>query len=116
MISKGKLPKTALNLLVDNPKCCNFYMSPKIHKVGNPGRPVLSSCSCLTTLISKYLSDLLKPIVINLESFVKDNNHALKLMKNFSFQEKNAFLFIMDVRGLYTNIPNDYELYPMKYF
>ena len=38
VISKGELPKTALNLVVDNPKCSNFYMFPKIHKLGNPGR------------------------------------------------------------------------------
>ena len=35
IISKGELPKTALNLVVDNPKYSNFYMLPKIHKLGN---------------------------------------------------------------------------------
>ena len=79
-ISKGELQKPALNLVVNNPKCSNFYILPKHHKLGNPGRPVVSSCSCSTTLTSKYLSEFLKPIVMNLPSFVKDTNHALKLM------------------------------------
>ena len=52
IISKGELPKTAMNLVVDNPKCSNFCMLSKIHKLGNPGRPVGSSCSRPTTLIS----------------------------------------------------------------
>ena len=30
----------------------NFYMQPKIHKQGNPGRPVISSVNCNTTKIS----------------------------------------------------------------
>ena len=102
--------------MVDNPKCSNFYMLPKIHKLGNPGRPVVSSCSCLTTLISKYLSEFLKPIVMNLLSFVKDTNHALKLMENFQFQKENALPFTMDTKGLNTNIKNDYGLNTMKYF
>ena len=86
-------------------------MLPKIHKLGNPGRAVVSSCSCPKTLISKYLSELLKPIVMNLPFFVKDTNHALKMMENFQFQEDNALLFTMDIKGLYTNVPNDFSVY-----
>ena len=37
-------------------------------------------------------------------------------MENFRFQEENALLFTMDIKGLYTNIPNDYGLNTMKYF
>ena len=77
-------------------------MLPKIHKLGNPGRPVVSSCFCPTTLISKYLSEFLKPIVMT--SFVKDTNHPLKMLENFRFQEENAFLFTMDIKVLYTNM------------
>ena len=80
MISNGNLPERALDLLVGKPNCSNFYMLPKIHKIGNPGRPVVSSCSCPTSLISKYLSESLKPIVRNLPSYVKDTNHALKMI------------------------------------
>ena len=61
----------------EKPKCSNFYILPKIRKPGNPGRPLVSSCSCPTNVISKYLSDILKPIVRALPTFVKDTNHAL---------------------------------------
>ena len=33
-----------------------FYISPKIHKEGNPGRPVVSSINCHTANISKYVN------------------------------------------------------------
>ena len=116
MIRKGELPDTALSLIADRPKCSNFYVLPKIHKQGNPGRPVVSSCSCPTNLISKYLSQTLKPIVRALPSFVKDTNHALNLVKDFRFKGQKKLLFTMDIKGLYTNIPNEYGLNAMKYF
>ena len=31
-----------------SPRTPQFYVSPKIHKDGNPGRPVLSSINCHT--------------------------------------------------------------------
>ena len=52
---------------------------------------------------------------MNLMSFVKDTT-VLKLMKNFQFLEENARLFTMDIKGFYTNIPNDYGFNAMNYF
>ena len=116
MICARDLPDTAVTLLVEKPKCSNFYVLPKIHKPGNPGRPVVSSCSCPTNVISKYLSDTLKPIVRALPTFVKDTNHALNLVQNFRFRGENRLLFTMDIKGIYTNIPNEYGLNALKYF
>ena len=99
MIRKGELPDTALSLMADRPKYSNFYVLPKIHKQGNPERPVVSSCSCPTNLISKYLSQTLKPIVRALPSFVKDTNHALNLVKDFRFKGQKKLLFTMDIKG-----------------
>ena len=115
MIGDGNLPETAISLLVDKPKCSNFYVLPKIHKQGNPGRPVISSCFCPTNVISNYLSETLKPIVTSLPSFVKDTNHALNLVKDFKFEGENKLLFTMDIKGLYTNIPNEYGLNTLKF-
>ena len=49
-------------------------------------------------------------------TFVKDTSHALNLARNFRFQGGNRFLFTMDIKGLYTNIPNEYGLNALKYF
>ena len=40
-ISKRELPPTATNLIVDHPRTSKFYLLPKIHKPGNPGRPIV---------------------------------------------------------------------------
>ena len=41
LISQKRLPSSATNLIQDNTKCAMFYLLPKIHKVDNPGRPVV---------------------------------------------------------------------------
>ena len=41
-----------------------FYMLPKIHKINNPGRPVISSVNSHTEKISAYVDEYLRPIAI----------------------------------------------------
>ena len=38
------------------PRTPKFYVSPKFHKEGNSGRPVVSSINCHTANISKYVN------------------------------------------------------------
>ena len=47
-----ELPPHAKHLTVENPRNSKFYMIPKIHRVGNPGRPIVSACNCPTSNIS----------------------------------------------------------------
>ena len=56
------------------PRTPQFYISPKIHKEGNPGLPVVSSINCHTANISKYVDYHLQPIVKQIPSYVKDTN------------------------------------------
>ena len=51
----------------------------------NPGRPIVSACSCPTDLISSYLDRIMTPIV-------KDKQDKL--------------IFTMEITSLYTVIPN----------
>ena len=43
----GQLPSSAKNLTLNNSELGHptFYMLPKIHKINNPGRPVVSACA-----------------------------------------------------------------------
>ena len=41
-IVKQELPQSATNLIVQHPRTSKFYLLPKIHKPGNPGRPIVS--------------------------------------------------------------------------
>ena len=53
------------------------FKLPKIHKPGNPGRPIVSSNSHPTERISQFVDYHLKPLVHKLPSFVKDTNEFL---------------------------------------
>ena len=118
MITNKQLPESAKNLIVKTPRCARFFLLPKIHKKENPGRPVISNISCPTYFISKFLSDELRPLVEECPSYIKDTTHLLQKLDNFRFlsiSEKNR-LFTMDVKGLYTNIPNKDGLLALKHF
>jgi hypothetical protein len=56
------------------------------------------------------------PIVQTLPTFIKDTNHALRIFNDFSFHSESKFLFTMDVKSLYTVIPNDEGLLALKHF
>ena len=55
--------KTAENLKIKNPRTPRLYLLPKIHKEGNPGRPVISSIDCHTSNISRFIDHHLQPLV-----------------------------------------------------
>ena len=44
----------------------------------NPGRPVISSVTCLTSRISEFVDDYLQPEVKKLKSYVKDTTDFIK--------------------------------------
>ena len=68
----GKLDeKMANQLKPKNPRTPRMYLLPKIHKPGNPGRPVVSSIGCHTERISKYVDHHLQPINRNLLSYIR---------------------------------------------
>ena len=71
-----------------------FYLLPKIHKPGTPGRPIISGCNSPTSNLSTYIDFYLKPIVKQLPSYMQDTKHFLRTLRTF------------DVKSLYTNIPH----------
>ena len=89
-----------------SPRALQFYISPKIHKEGNPGRLVVSSINCHTADISIHVVYHLQPIVKQIPSYIKDTNYFIYKINAVKFVPKNSNLVTMDVRSLYTNIPN----------
>ena len=116
LIAKQELPATAKNLIITTPRTSCIYFLPKIHKPNNPGRPIVSACSCPTELISSYLDKIMAPIVKTLPSYIKDSQHALEIFRDFSFLGQNKLIFTMDIISLYTLIPNDEGLQALKHF
>ena len=100
--------KLAEGLKLPTAKTPKFYLLPKIHKEGNPGRPVVSSIECHTSRISEYVDYQLQPVVEETPSYVQDTNDFIKKLNACTDDiDENTFLVTMDVKSLYTNIPND---------
>ena len=116
MISNQKLPSTARNLVINTPRTSHIYFLPKIHKTNNPGRPIVSACSCPTELISSFLDKKMASFVQSLPTYIKDTNHALKMFDQFQFPAQSKLVFTMDVKSLYTVIPNDEGLRALRHF
>ena len=88
-----------------DPQAGHFYILPKIHKQGNPGRPIISSNGHPTERISQFVDFHLKPLVQMLPSYIKDTTHFLLQLQNLGPLPDNAILVTLDVSSLYTNIP-----------
>jgi hypothetical protein len=65
-------------------KTPTLYLLPKIHKAGNPGRPIISLCDGPTVRLSKYADHFLKPLVSNIPSFVKVQQTSLDVYSNLT--------------------------------
>ena len=119
MIRDNKLPPSAKGLIVPTPQTSGFFLLPKIHKAGNNGRPIVSTCCCPTENIASYLDQIMSPLVRNLGTYVKDTNHALRIFNDFHFDNTTTgerFLYTMDIKSLYTVIPNNSGLEALAYF
>ena len=108
MHENGHIDKDTFNYLV--PENCSpgrFYMLPKLHKEGIPGRPIVSANGHPTEKISEFVDYHLRPFVKALPSYIQDTTDYLRKMQNLNPLPSNTILATMDVSSLYTNIPQD---------
>jgi len=78
LIDHGELEEVAKLLRPAQLRTPVFYMLPKIHKVNNPGRPVVSSVNSHTEKLSAYVDKFLRPIAEKLPSYIQDTTHFIK--------------------------------------
>ena len=102
----NRFKKIADNLKTTNVKKPHFYITPKLHKQDIPGRPVVSSINCHTSKLSKFIDHYLQPLVKALPSYVKDTTDFKSKLENVKNTSKDTTLVTLDVKALYTNIPN----------
>ena len=100
--------KIADGLKSHNPKTPTLRLPPKVHKENHPGRPIVSSINSHSTKISEYVDHHLQPYTKDIKSYIKDTkdflNHLDKVPTNIF---NNSYLVTLDVRSLYTSIPNE---------
>ena len=93
-----------------------FYILPKIHKEGVPGRPIVSAVGSITENISEFLTLCIQPLVPKLRSYVRDTKHFVSIIRKLPTQSNDAILVSADVSSLYTNIPHNEEIEPCKHY
>ena len=113
---KGNIDdKTKDYLMVsEDVKPGRFYLLPKIHKQGCPGRPVISGCGTPTEKISAFLDHNVRPIVSEINSYIKDTNDFLHKLDRIGVLPEGAILCTIDVVGLYPHIPHNEGLEALK--
>jgi hypothetical protein len=93
-----------------------FYLIPKVHKSGCPGRPVVSCSGSLSEKTSELVDFLIKPFLVNVPSYLRDTRDFLqKIRSNNSFPD-NTLLASVDVVNLYPSIPHEDGLRALSKF
>ncbi len=70
--NKRKPPRKRSLFYLNHSRSSVFYMSPKIHKANNPGRPIISAVSYPSSKIATFLDAILTPLVQQLPTFKMD--------------------------------------------
>ncbi len=83
-----------------------FYLLPKIHKKGVPGRPICNTIGHPTARISELVDVLLQPHVPSIKSYIKDTTDFLAKIREVPALQEGGLIATLDVTALYTNIPN----------
>ena len=113
---KGNIDKKTRDYLMapKNSRPGRFYLLPKIHKPGCPGRPVVSGCSTPTEKISEFVDHTLRPLVPEMDSYIKDTNDFLRKLNGIGSLPEGSILCTIDVVGLYPHIPHNEGLEAVK--
>ena len=75
-----------------------------------PGRPVICKCGFYTENISAFLDHQLKPIAMQVKSYVKDTNDFPKKLRVLPDLPKEAIICTINVVDLYPSIPKKESL------
>ena len=90
-----------------------FYGLPKIHKTGNPLRPIVSSRGSVTYGVAKVLSKVLKPLVGKSPHHIQSTGDLESKAKGLTLQLGEC-LSSYDVTSLFTSVPIDPALNIIK--
>ena len=91
---------TKESLQTKNPRISTFYMLPKIHKPGNPGRPIVNSIGSITEKNSAFVDSHLRQYTPRIPSYIKDTIHFINIMRNIQLDPEDLLVTI-DVSSLH---------------
>lgn len=104
----GLLPEHADKFMINQDcRISPFYLLPKIHKINNPGRPIVSGIDSPTDRISATVDNVLRPYVKKIPSYIKDTRDFLNKLEKIGSLHDDEYFVTIDVSSLYTSIPHD---------
>ena len=105
---KDRIPDNDLQrLLPQHSRTAEFYGLPKTHKVGNPLRPIVSSCGDPLDKLSWFMQRILTQLLAFIPAHLTNTNEYLTRLTD-RFPEKlppGSIVFSLDVCNLYGSIP-----------
>ena len=81
-----------------------FYGLPKVHKVGTPLRPIISSIRAVTYTTAKELSRILKLLVGKSPHHIHNNQDFIEHLKGIQIGP-DEIMVSYDVKALFTYVP-----------
>ncbi|KAM9330702.1 uncharacterized protein PAF06_017093 [Gastrophryne carolinensis] len=82
----SRIRDSVMQLIPEDPKLACFYMLPKVHKPGNPGRPIISGIGTLTENLSGWVEHIVKPLVRETPNFIQDTTHQGRFKETFEYK------------------------------
>ena len=79
-------------MTANDPKPGTFYLLPKIHKQGNPGRPIVSGIGTITEGVSGYGDGILRPYARSVPRYIQDTTDFLCRLKTIKNLPENTIL------------------------
>jgi hypothetical protein len=92
------------NLVASESVPPRLYGLPKIHKEGAPLRPIVSAIGSPTYKLSKYLSNLMQPLIGHSVHHIRNSAHFIEIIKNIEISTQDL-LVSFDVESLFTMVP-----------
>ncbi|CAJ0921398.1 unnamed protein product [Ranitomeya imitator] len=105
-VEANVIPKKLLDIYIKlHPRLATFYLVPKVHKNPEdpPGRPIVAANEGLCEIICNIVEYYLKPLVIQLPSYIRDTTAALGHLEGIQLNE-DMILVTADVEALYSSI------------
>ena len=105
---------TASKLTINEARRCQFHIFLKVHKPEVPGRLVVNLAKCHASKISKIVDHYLRQHAKSLPSYIKDTSNFVNRINEKKDINKDTILVSLDVKSLYTNIPNPERIEAVK--
>ncbi|KAJ8031633.1 hypothetical protein HOLleu_24885 [Holothuria leucospilota] len=103
---RGVISKNMLDFAIPNDtKAARFSLLPKVHKIGVPGRPVISGCGSATEGNSELVGHFIQALISSIPSYFRDTTDFLDKLRKLGPLPKDAIIATIDVVSLYPSIP-----------